>query len=324
MVGGAVAPLLVNQASADARFANHPGLTQYGIESYIAVPLLRRDGTYFGTLCALDPRPARLNEEDFAIFRLLADLIAFELEADEEEAARERQLMAARAEAALREQFIGVLGHDLRTPITAIRGFVESLQRSEAIGGRDAERLGWIATSAERMGQMIADLLDFTRGRLGGGIPVEPAPVDLHDICRQAVRELTHVGDGDRIEMRLTGDGHGCWDAGRLAQVVTNLLANALEYSPPASPVRLSVEDAGGWVRLAVHNQGRPIPPALQAVIFDPFRRARTDAAPGRLGLGLYIVQQIALAHAGNVEVASSEKAGTTFSVLLPRNDPEC
>lgn len=283
------------------------------------MPLLRRDGTYFGTLCALDPAPARLTEDDFAVFRLLADLIAFELEADEEQARQERELAAAREEAALRERFIAVLGHDLRTPVTAIRGFVDALLRGRTFVGRDAERLGWIASSSDRMGQMIADLLDFTRGRLGGGIPIERKPADLHAICRQVMRELAAHDGGDRVVCCLEGDGRGRWDPGRLAQLVANLLANALQYSPPGSPVRLTVRGDGQAVCLAVHNQGPPIPAAVQDVIFDPFRRGHSDAASGRLGLGLYIVQQIVLAHAGTVELASSESGGTTFSVNLPR-----
>lgn len=320
MVGGAVAPLAIGHASTDPRFAGHPGLALYGIESYIAVPLIRRDGSYFGTLCALDPRPADLTEDDVDIFRLLADLIAFELEADEQERGRELELAAAREEAELRERFIAMLGHDLRTPITAIKGFVETLTRRGSLVGADARRLDWIATSADRMGQMIADLLDFTRGRLGGGIPVEPDSADLARVCRQVVQELAAAHSDRRVALGVAGDATGRWDGTRLGQVVANLLANALQYSPPGSPVEVGVRGERDRVVLTVHNQGPPVPPAVRATIFDPFRRGRSDAGGEHLGLGLYIVQQIVLAHRGKIDLRSSEGDGTTFEVSLPRD----
>ena len=171
------------------------------------------------------------------------------------------------------------------------------------------------------MARMIADLLDFTRGRLGGGIPLSRQPTNLRHICRHVVDELEASHPGR--ELRLTAKGHflGEWDADRLAQVIGNLGKNALDYSPEGTPVNFRLHEEGPALRLEVHNQGAPIPADRIPHLFEPFRRGSQDesrSSPG-LGLGLYIVQQIVQSHGGTLEVRSTAAEGTTFTVHLPR-----
>jgi signal transduction histidine kinase len=173
------------------------------------------------------------------------------------------------------------------------------------------------------MARMIGELLDFTRGRLGGGIPVEPHPGDLSTICREVMEELEASRPGARLHLQVDGHGYGEWDAGRLSQALSNLVGNALQYSPEGSPVRVTV-DGHAWheVVLTVHNEGPSIPAELLPELFEPFRRgprARRDANESGLGLGLYIVRQIVLAHGGSLEAESREQWGTTFTARLPR-----
>lgn len=179
-----------------------------------------------------------------------------------------------------------------------------------------------ITTSAERMGRMISDLLDFTRGRLGRGIPIHPRPANLRHICRHVVEEL-EAGHPER-QLRLSAEGRfqGAWDPDRLAQVFGNLGKNALEYSPEGTPVDFVLRDEGDAVSVEVHNEGPPIAAEALSSVFEPFQRA-VDAehhASSGLGLGLFIVQQIVTAHGGTVEVRSTKVEGTSFTVRLPRH----
>ena len=147
--------------------------------------------------------------------------------------------------------------------------------------------------------------------------------VNLHDIARGAMEELQVAHPGRRLELAVSGDGWGWWDADRLAQVVGNLLTNALHHGRPDTPVRMEVRENGDEVLLSVHNEGEPIPGELRETIFQPFRRGTTGKAATRsVGLGLYIVQQVARAHGGEVEVRSTRSEGTTFTVHLPRGIP--
>ncbi|WP_257457797.1 PAS domain-containing protein [Archangium lipolyticum] len=235
---------------------------------------------------------------------------------------RKRAEAELRQAAEFRERFIGIVSHDLRNPLNAIMLSVNALMGSDCVTERHFKTVRRIATSAERMGRMIADLLDFTRGRLGGGIPISPRPANLRAICRQVQEEL-EVGNPQR-ELRLDTRGdsfQGEWDPDRLAQLLGNLGKNALDYSPDGMPVDYVLRDEGGSVCVEVHNGGPPIPADLLPRIFEPFRRATDDGHPtSGLGLGLFIVQQIARAHGGRVEVRSTQEEGTTFGVWLPRS----
>jgi signal transduction histidine kinase len=223
--------------------------------------------------------------------------------------------------AEFRERFLGVVSHDLRNPLNAILLSANALLRAEGLPASHTKMVRRIVTSGERMVRMIGELLDFTRGRLGGGIPIHRQPANLRHLCRHVLEELeiSHPGR----ELRLKADGHflGEWDPDRLTQLLGNLGKNALDYSPAGTVVDFMLHDEGDCVRVEVHNEGPPIPRKLLSGIFEPFRRAvEGDGHPtSGLGLGLYIVEQIARAHGGSVAVRSTEEEGTTFILRLPR-----
>ncbi|HYO57328.1 ATP-binding protein [Archangium sp.] len=228
-----------------------------------------------------------------------------------------------RRTAEFRERFMSIVSHDLRNPLNAILLSANALLRSEDLGERHVKGARRIVASAERMKRMISDLLDFARGRLGGGIPISPRAVVLTALCREVVEELEAGRPGREVELEMEGDLRGEWDADRLSQLLINLGKNALDYSPEETRVRFSLHGEGGFVRLEVHNEGPPIPPERLGSIFEPFRRfsgeEKSLSSTSGLGLGLYIVEQIVRAHRGSVSVRSTEEEGTTFTVRLPR-----
>jgi PAS domain S-box-containing protein len=237
---------------------------------------------------------------------------------------RKRTEEELRRTAQFRERFIGIVSHDLRTPLSAISAGAGLLLRTEGLPDKALRTVGRIATSAERMARMIAELLDFTRVRLGGGIPVQRTASDLYPVVRQGVEEAQMAFPGREVRLEAHGDFRGGWDGGRLAQVVGNLLKNALTYSPEDSPVTVGLHDEGAWVRLEVHNHNRagPIPPEMLPELFDPFRRGEVSHTEGNregLGLGLYIAREIVSAHQGSIDVRSSAREGTVFTLRLPR-----
>jgi signal transduction histidine kinase len=243
-----------------------------------------------------------------------AEIIALK----EIEAAR-AQAEASRAEEAsrLKDRFIGILGHDLRNPLTAITNSAQLLMRSADLPERHLGAAARILRSSERMAQMIRDLLDFTRGQLGGGIPVEPTEANLAEICQRVVDETKAVHPQREILVTTRGDLNGRWDAPRLEQVVSNLVANAVLHGQD----RILVGAVGEPVQvvLRVRNGGPPIPAEDMPSIFEAFKGPRPHRATQGLGLGLYIVKEIVRAHGGTVEVTSNAVEGTTFSCIWQR-----
>jgi len=232
-----------------------------------------------------------------------------------EETERERDLLARTAR--FREQFIGVLGHDLRSPLTAIIASAGVVLRHEKLPPAVSTAATRIAGAGDRMRRMIGDLLDFTQARLGGGIAVERREVDLAPLVGQIVDEVALGHPGRNVLVKISGDLSGSFDADRIAQLVGNLVENALSHGASQAPV--VVEAHGGeTVRIAVANQGPPLSADDQQRVFFPFERG-TQASRRGLGLGLFIVDQIARAHGGSVEVRS-EGSETRFIAVLPRH----
>jgi PAS domain S-box-containing protein len=218
-----------------------------------------------------------------------------------------------------RERMMGILGHDLRNPLGAVRALATLLLRRHDLPEDAREVVREIGSAGQRMLEMIETLLDFTKGRFNGGLPIAKVPADLHEVCRGVVDELLAAEPFRRIELRAEGDGSGVWDPSRLAQLVSNLVTNALEHGARNAPVRVSVGGDEDEALLVVENEGPPIPPELLDVIFDPFCRGAARRDGGGLGLGLYIVRQVVMAHGGTVSVDSGAERGTTFTVRLPR-----
>jgi PAS domain S-box-containing protein len=216
------------------------------------------------------------------------------------------------------ELFVGILGHDLRNPLSAITTAASLLGR-RADSDKVARPAARILSSAGRMARMIDQLLDFTRIRLGQGLPLVRSENDLAEVCRIATDELD--GDPRRIDLHASGETVGSWDGDRLMQLVSNLVGNALAHGAPTAPAVVTVDGKRPEaVELTVQNAGA-IPPEVLPIIFEPFRsgKDRKEDQSSGLGLGLYISRQIVLAHSGSIEVRSTQEEGTRFTVRLPR-----
>lgn len=307
-------PLMVGQASAHPVFANHPGPRLYGFESYIAVPIVQADGRLFGTLCALDPESSRFEGPAvLQTMQLFAKLIAAQLDEQERQALSDAELVAAREMAKLREHFIAVVGHDLRNPLQAIDMAAELIQL-ESPGPRMARNVERIRRSVERMVDMIDNLLDFARGRLAGGIPVNVvADPDLARALEDVIAETRTAYPQRDLEASVELQAPVTCDARRIGQLLDNLLANGMRHGDSAQPVRVLASANEAGFELSVHNSGVAIPPHKLAQLFQPFSRTRDDnPAPG-LGLGLYIAAEIAKAHGGTLRATSTPEQGTRF-----------
>ena len=224
-------------------------------------------------------------------------------------------------ETELRERFVAILGHDLRQPLMTVRVGAAVLLRDDPAAHvrRVTER---IEKAADRMGRMVGDMLDLARARGGGGITTTREAVDLGATLRHVLDELEVSHPTRTVDLVVAGDVRGEWDPARLAQAITNLIVNALAYSPEGSVVRVEMRGEGDRVALRVHhaNRGGPIAPDVLARLFEPFRRSAASAGPreGGLGLGLYIAAAIVKSHGGSIDVQSAE-AGTVVTVVLPR-----
>ena len=217
-----------------------------------------------------------------------------------------------------RDQFIGILSHDLRTPLGAITTGAALLAVPEDNPAAAKPVVTRIMNSAQRMERMIGDLLDVTRARLGGSMPLKRRAADLQQVCEEAMIEI-RAGQPDAVvRLHAGGDLRGEWDADRLAQVVSNLIGNAIQHGD-GTPVTLTAHGNGDSVTLTVHNGGPPIPPDVLPFVFEPLARGRGESAGHSIGLGLFIARAIVLAHGGDIQVSSSSDAGTTFTVSLPR-----
>lgn len=309
--------VIIDEVATDAVYCGHPTPAMYGFQSYISIPIWRADKTFFGTLCAIDPRPAKVNRPEIvAMFQLFAELIGAQLEAQDRAQASAAALARERAARDLREQFIAVLGHDLRNPLAAIGAGVRTLQGDKASAKAPAV-LDLMQRSVARMTELIDNVLDLARGRLGRGIPINRSEeTALTPYLEQVIAELRATAPERRIEARLTiGVPLNC-DSGRIARLLSNLLGNAIAYGAPDRPIRIEAHTSAAAFELFVANEGAPIPADVAARIFQPYVRASGKAGEG-LGLGLYIASEIARAHGGTLKVASSA-VETRFTFTMP------
>jgi signal transduction histidine kinase len=312
--------VVIDHAAEDAVFCDHPTPKMYGFQSYISVPIYRPGGRFFGTLCAIDPKPTHLKTpEIIGMFNLFADLIAFHLDAQERLKLSETALLDERQTAQLREQFIAVMGHDLRNPLNAIRGGAEMLLMMPP--GEKATRVVMlIQRSAARMAGLIDNVMDFARGRLGGGLSLTRAiDAGLEAMLEQVIAEVRAAWPDRAIRSELALSRPVACDGARIAQLLSNLLANALTHGDPSGPVWVRARSDDDGFELSVANLGEPIPPETADRLFQPFTRASAEPGQQGLGLGLYIASEIARAHEGTLEVASStEETRFTFRMALP------
>jgi signal transduction histidine kinase len=221
-----------------------------------------------------------------------------------------------------KEMFLAILGHDLRTPLGAIMMSAEFMLETHELAEPHLTLTSRISSSSKRMNQMIGALLDFTRSRLGGGIPIVRANMNMGKVVHDVVNEIAAANPDRMIKVDARGSLQGEWDCARVSQLLTNLIDNALEYGSGKTTATVSVQGDDKEVSVAIHNRGVAIPAEQLNGIFNPMKRKEitaTTGPAGNLGLGLYIAERIVNAHKGRIEVASSEEAGTTFTVHLPR-----
>jgi K+-sensing histidine kinase KdpD len=276
---------------------------------FLGVPLVAA-GAITGILAVIRSAGSTAAERDEWLLSALADQAAVALEKTRLDETGE-----------FREQLIGIVGHDLRNPLGVIQMAAHVLLRCEGLGEKETALARRITTSVSQATRIIEQLIDFTRSRLGGGIPTYPTSFDMDEVCRQVIgeTELTHPERPLRLDVR--GDLTGVWDRNRLYQLVANLVGNAVQHGQPRSAIEVRVVGGDTEVVLEVANRGDTIPPAAQEVIFDAFRRGRTaESNRHGLGLGLFIAQQIAASHGGSIAVTSSDSDGTIFRVRLPRH----
>ncbi|MEP6507493.1 MAG: sensor histidine kinase, partial [Gemmatimonadales bacterium] len=219
-----------------------------------------------------------------------------------------------------KEMFLAILGHDLRTPLGAIMMSANFMLETEELKEPHLTLASRISKSSTRMNQMIGALLDFTRSRLGGGIPIERAAMNMGKAAHDVVEEIAAAYPKRKVIIDARGSLEGEWDCSRVSQVLTNLIANALEHGSRESTVNVTVEGDASEVRIAIHNHGPAIPPDRLNGIFNPMKsgasvQTNSSGPAGNLGLGLYIADRIVFAHQGKLEVESGEDKGTTFTV---------
>lgn len=311
-------PVVIDCVRDSERYCDHPAARAVGFQSYFSIPIFRPDGAYFGTLCGLDDRPARLSDGPLVpAITLFAELVSRQL--DSERALREahQALFSERETAELREQFIAVLGHDLRTPLSAILSRVDLLARrnDDPVTGQALAR---IRRSALRIDAMVDDVVDFTRGRMGSGMALDLQPHDGVDaVLEQAVDELRGVYPQARLDSAIAPGMRLRCAPRRLAQLLSNLLKNALAHGDAARPVQVRAAVDEGLFVLVVGNHGPDLDAATLKQLFKPYWRAVSRVGDDGLGLGLYIVDQIARAHGGAIGVASRD-GRTTFTFSMP------
>jgi signal transduction histidine kinase len=312
-------PVVIDRASTDPVYFNHHTPRMYNIESYISVPIIHSNGEYFGNLCAIDPRPAVLSDARVvAMFTAFADLIARQLETEDRQERTESALQSERATAELREQFIAVLGHDLRNPLSSVGAAAELLVRRQTepelikLGNR-------LKASTRRMSGLIDDVLDLARVRLGSGMHLS---IREADFLASALKDVTDEVRAANPQLDIRDDiainGAVRCDQGRVQQVLSNLLGNAVTHGAQDAPITVRAAIEGDHLVLSVTNGGAPIPADDLAKIFQPYWRPAHSKPGGGLGLGLYIASEIVAGHGGTLQATSSASEGTRFLATLP------
>lgn len=228
---------------------------------------------------------------------------------------------------ASRTVFLGILGHDLRTPLGAILLGADVLRRSDDLDPRKTKIASGIYTSVRRASQIVGDLLDLTRCQMGPGIPVKKELIDLTPLCTRMVEEIRAFHPLAQILYSAGPSARGAFDGARIEQVISNLLSNAVQHGDLQFPIEVSLKPTDDGVVFSVHNRGEPVPAEILPFIFNPMERFSVSTTGGLgptagLGLGLYIASEIVTAHSGTIDVTSDSTRGTTFLVKVPVGEP--
>lgn len=302
--------LFIDNIDQDQTYWDHPVPKTYGLKSYISVPIYKKDGSFFGTLCALDRKPTKIKTREIeGMFALFSQLISFHLEAVQELDTVSLNLAEERKNSELREQFIAILGHDLKNPIATTRMCADILLKfsKEELVKKHA---GLIKSTSFRMEALIDNILDFARGRLGEGIAlVNTRDIEaLHKTFMQVINEMKFISPNRKITAKIDLVKPVNCDINRIGQLLSNLLSNADIHGDPEAPIIVNAESINGEFKLSVKNLGDKISESSIENLFKPF--FRVEGKPGKqgLGLGLFIASEIAEAHGGKLWVNSTEK----------------
>ncbi|WP_027229882.1 GAF domain-containing sensor histidine kinase [Phyllobacterium sp. UNC302MFCol5.2] len=317
-IRGSGQAVVIDEVSQDLVYSTHHTPQIYGFQSYISMPITLPDGTFFGTLCAIDPAPARLkNPQVVGMFKLFADLIAFHLDANDRLAKTEAALVDERTISEFREQFVAVLGHDLRNPVASIDSGTRLLLRTPLDEKAEAI-VKLIRGSVVRMSGLIDNVMDLARARLGSGVMVEiKRNAELKPTLTQVVDELGSVRPDRVIETSFEFDDPIRSDPLRVGQLLSNLLGNALAHGSEDGAIIVDARTTDDAFELSVTNRGEPIPAESVDQLFLPFFRHGAKTGQQGLGLGLYIASEIAKLHGGVIEVDSND-GKTRFTFRMP------
>ncbi|MTE01594.1 GAF domain-containing protein [Paracoccus sp. YIM 132242] len=311
------AEIVINDAQCDDAYRDHRTPRLYGFRSYLSVPILRPDGSFFGTLCALDPEPNRLDDPRILdMARMFARMVGDTLQVQDRLKETQGELARERRLALVQEEFMAILAHDLRNPVGAIGAGLRMLSRMDQ-DPPATELIVMMEATVQRMASLVNNLMDHARNRLGGGIVLDRSrDGTLGNALRLIVAEFRAIAPGRRINAVIDIPHPVSCDRARIAQLLSNLLGNAVAHGAEDRPIDVSAQVSDGIFRLHVANEGKPIPPDQIPALFAPFNKGSTPRREG-LGLGLYIAAEIARAHGGSMAV-SSDAARTVFTFEMP------
>ncbi|EAQ03699.1 sensor histidine kinase [Pseudooceanicola batsensis HTCC2597] len=309
--------VMFDDVATDEVYGNHPIAAKFGIVSYASIPIHRSDGSFFGTLCAIDTEPRNVKHpRAVAMLEMFADVIGRSLETEERLEEQEKLVAQERELARIQEEFVAVLGHDLRNPVAALHAGLRQLDK-EPLTDKARKLLPFMRSSVHRMNDLIDNIMLHAKARLGGGIRVSATPdAPLNDAITQVIDEIRAASPEQEIQLDLAFDRPVSCDAPRVAQAISNLVSNAVRHGTTGAPIAVYGAASGGEITISVANRGNPVPEEVRRRLFQPFQRGPQPEGEG-LGLGLYIAFSIAAAHGGHVEIESDDGL-TTFTLKLP------
>ncbi|SEN53005.1 GAF sensor signal transduction histidine kinase [Loktanella fryxellensis] len=312
-------PVVFDDAATDPIYAGNSIAAMFGIASYASIPIRRPDGSFFGTLCAIDTAPRSVTDPNaMAMLTMFADIIGQGLEVEEQLAIQIGRTQAGQELLAVQERFVAVLSHDLRNPVAALQAGLRQLDR-EPLGERGRIVMPLMRATLQRTHELIENMIMHARSRIVGGIRIGIVPhAPLAQTLSQVADEFNMTAPDHRLLVAVDFDGPVACDAARIGQAVSNLLSNAVTYGTPDTPIHLIGRATDAVVEIAVTNAGPPIPPDVQATMFMPFQQGQGHMTDSNgLGLGLFIAASIAKAHGGTIAAASGDGL-TTFTIRLP------
>ncbi|WP_050462895.1 sensor histidine kinase [Herbaspirillum autotrophicum] len=299
--------MVIDNVKTDAVYCTHAIPRDYGFESYFSLPVYRKDGSFFGTLCGLDPVPADLRApKTLDTLKLFAELISTHIETEERLKETENDLKFERENSRLRERFIAILGHDVRTPLSAMllgADLIGKLTSDEKIAAVSMK----IKRSGLRIRGLIDDVTDFTRANASSALPLCLKPVDnLASDLEHVIGELAAAYPERSLQRNFTLTGALRCDPKRISQLLSNLIVNAIVHGFAHTDILVTASNQGSRLRIAVANRGKPVADETRQRMFMPFSRGAGTEQTDGLGLGLYIASEIAKSHAGSLRLEST------------------